>query len=90
MKKKKISELDYETIERIVAMAREEKKPLLAIKNEFGYAEKEITELIKSKFPADEYEMWKKKIGAKKPKPKVMDDDFDELDSKYYIKNKFD
>ena len=41
--------------------------------------------------PADQYEVWKKKANAVKPKPKpIRIDDFDdELDGKYYIKNKF-
>ena len=47
---------------------------------------------MKKKMPAEKIEMWKKKAVASKPKPKpVKIDDFDEdLDSKYYIKNKFD
>ena len=90
MKKKKISELDFETIERIVTMAREEKRPLEAIKKEFGLGEKEISELIKKKFSAADYEIWKKRTLQKKSKPKMVNDDFDELDEKYYIKNKFD
>ena len=90
MKKRKISELNYETVERIITMAREEKRPLEAIKNEFGYNEKEITDLLKKKFSAEEYDMWKKRVMMKKPKPKFIDDDLDELDSKYYFKNKFD
>ena len=39
----------------------------------------------------DNFELWKKKVTASKPKPKPMvDDDFDDLDGKYYMKNKFD
>ena len=39
----------------------------------------------------DKFELWKKKVAASKPKPKPMvDDDFDELDGKYYMKNKLD
>ena len=62
------------------------------IKKEFGLAEKEVLEIMKKKMPAEKFEMWKKKAAANKPKPKpVKIDDFDdELDGKYYIKNKFD
>lgn len=88
MKKGKNTELDNETLDRIIAMAREEKKPFEAIRNEFDLSEKEVTEIMKKKFPADEYEAWKKRVAAKKPKPKPLDD-YDDLDSKYYIKNKF-
>jgi uncharacterized protein (TIGR03643 family) len=90
MKKGKNIELDNETLDRIVAMAREEKKPFEAIRNEFGLNEKEVTDIMKKKFSTDDYEMWKKRVAAKKPKPKSLtDDDYDDLDSKYYIKNKF-
>lgn len=90
MKKKKISDLTTEAIEQIVTMAREEKRPIETIKKTFGCGEKEIMELIKQKFSPSEYDNWKKKVEAKKAKPKKMADDFDELDAKYYIKNKFD
>ena len=47
---------------------------------------------MKKKLPAEKFEMWKKKASSNKPKPKpIKIDDFDEdLDGKYYIKNKFD
>jgi hypothetical protein len=43
------------------------------------------------KMPAEKFEMWKRKL-LNKPKPKpIKIDDFDEdLDGKYYIKNKLD
>ena len=36
MKKKKISEFNNETLDRVVAMAQEEKKPFEVLKEEFG------------------------------------------------------
>ena len=95
MKKKKISELDNQTLDRVVAMAQEEKKPFEVIKEEFGISESEVTEIMRKKLSKDNFELWKKKVAAGKPKPKVfktnvLDDDIDDLDSKYYFKNKFD
>ncbi len=91
MKKRKLSEFDKEAIDRIVAIAQEEKRPFEAVKNEFGLGEKELTELMKKTLSTDNFELWKKKTQSKKPKPKPMVDEFDEeLDSKYYFKNKFD
>ncbi len=91
MKKGKNFELDYDTKDRVITMAKEEKKPFEAIKNEFGLSEKEVTKIMKDKFSTEEFELWKKRVATKKPKPnKFQDDDLDDLDSKYYFKNKFD
>lgn len=91
MKKSKLMELDNEQIERIVSMAQEEKKPFEVIKEEFGLTENEVTELMRKKLSKDNFELWKKKSAGSKPKPKlIVDDLYDDLDSKYYIKNKFD
>ncbi len=92
MRKSKIAELDRETLERLVSMAQEERKPFEAIKEEFGITENEVTELMRKKLPKDKFELWKKKVTAAKPKPKQINiDEFDDdLDGKYYLKNKFD
>ncbi|MGC4041542.1 MAG: TIGR03643 family protein [Flavobacterium sp.] len=90
MKKSKLMELDSEQIERVVNMAQEERKPFEAIKEEFGLHENEVTELMRKRLSKDNFELWKKKAAGSKPKPRPIVDDFDELDSKYYIKNKFD
>jgi uncharacterized protein (TIGR03643 family) len=92
MKKNKNIELSREQNEKLIALALEERNPFEIIKKEFGLAEKEIIEIMKKRLTADKFELWKKKAMASKPKPKPQRiDDFDEdLDGKYYIKNKFD
>mgnify|MGYP000636528773 FL=1 len=93
MKKRKISELDNETLERVVSMAQEEKKPFEVIREEFGLVENDVTELMRKRLSKDNFELWKKKAIASKPKPKPVKFnpiEDDELDSKYYFKNKFD
>lgn len=93
MKKKKISEYDNETLDRVVAMAQEEKKPFEVLKVEFGVTENEVTELMRKRLSKDNFELWKKKVTANKPKPKPIkynELEDDDLDSKYYFKNKFD
>ena len=91
MKKSKRVELDSEQIERVVSMAQEERKPFEVLKVEFGISENEVTEIMRKRLSKDNFELWKKKVTASKPKPKPIVDDFDDdLDSKYYIKNKFD
>lgn len=91
MKKSKRVELDSEQLDRVVSMAQEERKPFEVLKAEFGITENEVTELMRKRLSKDHFELWKKKVIASKPKPKPMiDDDLDDLDGKYYLKNKFD
>ena len=91
MKKSKLQSLDKEQLDRVLSMAQEEKKPFEVIKQEFGLSESEVTEFVKKNLSKDKFEIWKKKVSGSKPKPKPFKDDFDDdLDSKYYIKNKFD
>lgn len=92
MKKSKRIELTWEQNERLITLALEERNPFEIIKKEFGFAEKEILEIMKKRLTADKFELWKKKAMASKPKPKPPKiDEFDEdLDGKYYIKNKMD
>ncbi|WP_432673130.1 DUF2805 domain-containing protein [Flavobacterium sp. SM2513] len=92
MKKNKNTELTWEQNEKLVTLALEERNPFAIIKKEFGFAEKEIIEIMKKRLKPDKFELWKKKATSEKPKPKQQKvDDFDEdLDGKYYIKNKFD
>ncbi|ANO47948.1 hypothetical protein Pf1_02494 [Flavobacterium columnare] len=73
-------------------MAKEERKPFEAIKEEFGVGESDVTELMRKHLSKDQFELWKKKVAASKPKPKpIKNNDFDDdLDGKYYLKNKFD
>lgn len=90
MKKSSRTELDRGALDRILALAQEEKKPFEEIKKHFGLSEKEVTEIMKQRLSPHNFEMWKKKTAAKKPKPMnfsaIEDDD---LDTKYYIRNKF-
>ncbi len=91
MKKSSRPELTYEQLERLAGMALEERKPFEAIKAEFGVPEKEVIEIMRKRLSKDRFEMWRQKASASKPKPKPMAlDDFDELDQKYYLRNKFD
>lgn len=92
MKKGKNIELNWEQTEKLVTLALEERNPFEIIKKELGLAEKEVIEIMKKKLTADKFELWKKKAAASKPKPKPprIDDFDDDLDGKYYIKNKFD
>ncbi len=90
MKKSNRLEPDKETLDRIVTLAQEERKPFEEIKKEFGISEKEVTEIMRKRLAADNFELWKKKVAGKKPKPQNFNEiEDDDLDSKYYFKNKF-
>ena len=93
MRKSKKIELSNEETERVISMAQEEKKPFEVIKEEFGLTESEVTEIMRKKLSKDNFELWKKKVTASKPKPKPIkynELEDEDLDSKYYFKNKFD
>ncbi|AXG73118.1 DUF2805 domain-containing protein [Flavobacterium arcticum] len=92
MKKSNRVELGKEAIDKIVTMAQEEKKAFQKIKKEFSLSEKEVTEIMRERLPAENFELWKKKVATKKVKQKpqkfnpIQDDD---VDTKYYINKKF-
>ena len=92
MKKSSRPELNHEQLERLVSMALEERKPFEVIRAEFGVPEKDVIEIMRRRLTKDRFELWRQKASASKPKPTPMAiDDFDEeLDGKYYLRNKFD
>lgn len=93
MKKNVTIELNNETILKVVEMALEEKKPFGAVKEKFNLSEKELTEVMRKNLNKEKFEEWKVKALASKPKPKPLKFNTieeDDLDSKYYIKNKFE
>ena len=92
MKKSSTINLSWEQTEKLISLALEERNPFEIIKKEFNMPEKDVLEIMKKKLTADKFEIWKKKANSEKPKPKpIKIDEFDDdLDGKYYIKNKFD
>ena len=92
MKKSKLADLSNIQIEQIVTMALEERKPFEVIKEGFGLPEKDVIEIMRKKLTKERFELWRQKATASKPKPKpIKFYDFDEdLDGKYYMKNKID
>lgn len=92
MKKSKSIELSWDETQKLITLAQEERNPFEIIKKDMGIDEKQVLEIMKKKLSEDKFEIWKKKANTGKPKPKqIKIDDFDDdLDGKYYIKNKFD
>ncbi len=92
MRKNKKIELNWEQTERLMTLALEERNPFEIIKKELGLSEQDVLDIMKKKLTSDKFELWKKKAMASKPKPKPPRiDEFDEeLDGRYYFKNKID
>jgi uncharacterized protein (TIGR03643 family) len=93
MKKAKLSDFDAKTLAVITLVASTEKKPFEVLKRDYGLHESEVTSLMKMKLNAEDFEAWKKRTASNKPKPKPIkfnELEDDDLDSKYYFKNKFD
>jgi len=72
MRKSKIADLDRETLERLISMAQEERKPFEVIKEEFGISENEVTELLSKRPSKEPFELWKNNFTATKTKPKQI------------------
>ncbi|UYW01589.1 TIGR03643 family protein [Flavobacterium agricola] len=93
MEKAKISDFDAKTLATIAEIANKHKKPFDVLKRDYGLHESEVTSLMKMKLNSEDFEAWKKRTAAAKQKLKPLkfnDLEDDDLDSKYYFKNKFD
>lgn len=75
-----------------MTLALEERNPFEIIKKELGLSEQDVLDIMKKKLTTEKFDLWKKKAMASKPKPKPPRiDEFDEeLDGRYYFKNKID
>ncbi|OIQ21476.1 MAG: hypothetical protein BM557_04295 [Flavobacterium sp. MedPE-SWcel] len=90
MKKNNPATLEKEAIDSVIKLAQEEKKPFDEIKKVFGLSKKEVTEIMRKNIAPDYFEIWKKKVAPKKPKPqKFSPIEDDDVDTKYYINKKF-
>lgn len=94
MRKHKVNQLTPEDLEKIVSIAQEEKFPFELIKLDYGLGQVEVETLMKKTLKKEDFEIWKKAKSSTKPKAKTpkkaVEDDFDDLEDKYYFKNKFD
>ncbi len=91
MRKHKLKTLTPEDLEKVVSIAQEEKFPFELLKLDYGLGQTEVVDLMKKTLSKDVFEVWKKAktLKPKTTKPKI-DDDYDDLEGKYYFKNKID
>jgi uncharacterized protein (TIGR03643 family) len=64
----KLSELDVETIDRVVEMAWEDRTPFAAIETQFGLKEQEVIALMRQEMKHSSFKMWRKRVTGRKTK----------------------
>ncbi|CCQ53356.1 TIGR03643 family protein [Crocosphaera watsonii WH 8501] len=64
----KISELDSETIDRVIEMAWEDRTPFIAIEMQYGLSEKAVIALMRREMKASSFKMWRKRVSGRKTK----------------------
>ncbi|MDJ0676800.1 MAG: TIGR03643 family protein [Calothrix sp. MO_167.B42] len=64
----KISNLDNQTIDRIVEMAWEDRTPFEAIEAQFGLQEKHVITLMRGSVSVSSFKMWRKRVTTRNTK----------------------
>lgn len=64
----KYSELDSETINRVIEMAWEDRTPFAAIETQFGLQEKDVIALMRREMKPSSFKMWRKRVTGRKTK----------------------
>ena len=64
----KITELDDNSIDRIVEMAWEDRTPFEAIEMQFNLSEKRVIALMRQQMKSSSFKMWRKRVTARKSK----------------------
>ena len=65
---RKISELDSETIDRVIEMAWVDRTPFIAIEMQYGLSEKAVIALMRREMKASSFKMWRKRVSGRKTK----------------------
>ncbi|OKH26382.1 TIGR03643 family protein [Chroogloeocystis siderophila] len=63
-----ISNLDSETIDRIIEMAWEDRTPFEAIALQFGLTEKQVIALMRREMKESSFQMWRERVSGRKTK----------------------
>ena len=61
-------ELDSIDLDRVIEMAWEDRTPFEAIAYQFGLAESEVIQLMRSEMKASSFRMWRKRVSGRKTK----------------------
>jgi uncharacterized protein (TIGR03643 family) len=64
--------LNFETTDRIIQMAWEDRTPFEAIEAQFGLKEKDVVELMRREMKRSSFEMWRKRMRGKTTKHRAL------------------
>lgn len=67
-KSRQLNHLDEEDIDRIVAMAWEDRTPFEAIKEQFGIPEKAIIQLMRKQLKPSSFRLWRSRVKGRSTK----------------------
>lgn len=74
--------LSVEDIDRIIAMAWEDRTPFEAIEFQFGLSEDEVVELMRKNLKPSSWKLWRKRVTGRKTKfAKLRGDEVDRFKS---------
>jgi uncharacterized protein (TIGR03643 family) len=62
------SELDLDTVNRVIEMAWEDRTPFEAIELQFGLKEKDVIALMRREMKPSSFRMWRKRVSDRKTK----------------------
>ena len=63
-----LDELDAATIDRVIQMAWEDRTTFEVIEQQFGLKEKDVIALMRKQMKRSSFEMWRKRVTARKTK----------------------
>ena len=64
--------MDKQDIDRVIAMAWEDKTPFEAIETQFGVPEKEVIRIMRRNMKNSSFKMWRKRVQGRKTKHRKL------------------
>ena len=58
-------------VDRIIEMAWEDRTPFDAIKNQFGFTEKDVIKIMRNNLKPSSFRLWRKRVSGRKTKHSV-------------------
>ena len=58
-------------VDRIIEMAWEDRTPFDAIKNQFGFTEKDVIKIMRNNLKPSSFRLWRKRVSGRKTKHNI-------------------